>query len=224
MVPVDLHKCELGKRPIRVALVVAHPDDETLWAGGLLLSNPEWSPFIVSLCRGKDADRAPRFAKALACLGAEGAMGDLNDDPEQTLLPTRDVKAAICDLLPGREYDLLLTHAPNGEYTRHRRHEEVSNAVRDLRREGVLSVERLCQFAYEDGGGAYAPRPRKEAQFHLALFDDVWARKRAIITGIYGFAEDSWEVRAVSRSEGFSYFRDRGALRPSRRGQQEVAP
>ncbi len=26
----------------RVALVVAHPDDETLWAGGTLLQHPGW--------------------------------------------------------------------------------------------------------------------------------------------------------------------------------------
>ena len=45
----------------RVAVVVAHPDDETLWTGGLLLSHPEWSIFIVSLCRGKDTDPTASF-------------------------------------------------------------------------------------------------------------------------------------------------------------------
>ena len=52
----------------QVAVVVAHPDDETLWAGGLLLGHPEWSPFIVTLCRGQDPDRAPKFQRALECL------------------------------------------------------------------------------------------------------------------------------------------------------------
>lgn len=148
---------------IRVAVVVAHPDDETLWAGGLLLSHPEWFPFIATLCRGKDPDRAPRFLKALEQLRAQGAMGDLDDGPDQVPLDSSVLKEAILSLLPGRDFDLLLTHAPQGEYTWHRRHGEVSQAVQDLWREGRLRAKRMWQFAYEDGGGAYAPRPKEGA-------------------------------------------------------------
>jgi len=203
----------------RVAVVVAHPDDETLWAGGLLLNHPEWSPVIVTLCRGKDPDRAPKFRKALACLGAAGAMGDLDDGPDQIPLPAPMVRDAILSLLPGREYDLLLTHAPHGEYTFHRRHEEVSQAVRSLWRDGVLRAPRLWQFAYEDGGGAYPPRPRKDADLRLPLAEAVWARKYDIITGVYGFDAASWEARAVSRTEGFCCFEDHGSThRPDGHG------
>jgi LmbE family N-acetylglucosaminyl deacetylase len=86
----------------QVAVVVAHPDDETLWAGGLLLSHPEWSPFIVTLCRGEDRDRSARFRKALERLGAEGAMGGLDDGPDQRPLAAADVQEAILALLPQR--------------------------------------------------------------------------------------------------------------------------
>ena len=48
-----------------VAVIVAHPDDETLWAGGTILSHPEWKWFIVSLCRGNDQDRSVRFITSL---------------------------------------------------------------------------------------------------------------------------------------------------------------
>jgi hypothetical protein len=48
----------------RVALIVAHPDDETLWAGGLLLINSFKSCFVLSICRRDDKDRAPRFSRA----------------------------------------------------------------------------------------------------------------------------------------------------------------
>ena len=116
--------------------MVAHPDDETLWAGGLLLNHPQWSPFIVTLCRGRDTDRAPKFLRALEHLGAKGVMGDLDDGPDQAPLPVAVVKQTILSLLPERDYDLLLTHAPLGEYTRHRRHEEASRAIRDLWRDG----------------------------------------------------------------------------------------
>ena len=187
-----------------VAVVVAHPDDETLWAGGLLLSHPEWSPFIVTLCRGEDPDRAPRFLEALGRLSAKGAMGDLDDGREQVPLPATIVQDAILSLLPGSDYDFVLTHAPGGEYTRHRRHEEVSRAVWALWRDGALRARGLWQFAYEDGGGAYLPRPRKDADLHLPLSDAVWTRKHGIITEVYGFGEASWEARVVPRTEAFA--------------------
>ncbi|MEY3894938.1 MAG: hypothetical protein RLZZ214_457 [Verrucomicrobiota bacterium] len=192
----------------RVAVIVAHPDDETLWAGGLLLSHPEWSPFIVSLCRGHDPDRAPKFARVLELLNAEGAMGDLDDGPDQSPLSAALIKETILSLLPRRDFDILLTHAPKGEYTRHRRHEEVSRAVRDLWRSGSLHAGEMLQFAYEDGGGVYPPRPRKDAPLHLFLPDKIWSRKHDIITEVYGFGADSWEARAVTHTEAFHCYSD----------------
>ena len=67
----------------RAAVVVAHPDDEILWCGGWILAHPEWRWRIVTLCRADDPDRAPKFRKVLEHLGAEGAMADLNDGPDQ---------------------------------------------------------------------------------------------------------------------------------------------
>jgi len=187
----------------RVAVVVAHPDDETLWAGGLLLNHPEWSTFIVSLCRGQDPERAPRFHQALEYLGAKGTMGDIDDGPDQVPLPPLMVQDAILSLLPVWDYDLLLTHAPEGEYTRHRRHEEIARAVQELCRRGDLSARRLLEFAYEDGGRAYYPRPRQDAVLQLPLSDGIWAQKYHLITRIYGFEENGWEARTTPRVEAF---------------------
>ena len=78
-----------------VALIVAHPDDEMLWAGGTILSHPSWKCFIVCLCRGSDTERAPRFYKALKVLKSEGIMSDLNDGPEQKPLDEKEVDRAI---------------------------------------------------------------------------------------------------------------------------------
>ncbi|MEI8037074.1 MAG: PIG-L family deacetylase [Verrucomicrobiota bacterium] len=199
----------------RVAVVVAHPDDETLWAGGLLLSHPAWSPFIVTLCRGKDPDRAPKFRSALDCLNAQGRMGDLDDGPEQVPLPDNLVRDTILELLPGRDYDLLLTHSPSGEYTSHRRHEEVSQAVLGLWRDGILRVKKLWQFAYEDGGGTHRPRPRMSASLRVPLSDALWMRKYDIITRVYGFSPVSWEAQVIPRTEAFHCFSHQAATPPS---------
>jgi len=213
----------LGKTS-RVAVVVAHPDDETLWAGGLLLSHPEWSPFILTLCRGEDPDRAPRFVRALECLGAKGAMGNLDDGPDQFPLSTEHMEAAILSLLPRLEFDILLTHAPQGEYTWHRRHGEVSRAVQELWRDGRIQARALWQFAYEDGGGTYAPRPQKKASFQISLSDAVWHQKYGIINSIYGFDEASWEAMAVTRTEAFNRFAEPESIPPVAEDGQALTP
>lgn len=198
----------------RVAVVVAHPDDETLWAGGLLLSHPEWRPLVVSLCRGSDPDRAPKFFEALRLFHAQGVMGDLDDGPDQAPLSEALVRDAILTLLPRWDYELLLTHASNGEYTRHRRHEEVSRAVTGLWRDGELHSRRLWQFAYEDGGGTRPPRPRRDAGIRFPLSDELLARKSSIITGVYGFSAASWEARAVTGVEAFHCFNEDDSADP----------
>lgn len=205
-----LDPVQASEGPFRVGVMVAHPDDEALWAGGLLLSRPGWSVFIATLCRGGDPDRAPRFRQALACFKAEGAMGDLDDGPRQDPLPEAQVQEAILALLPGGRYDLLLTHAPEGEYTSHRRHQEVARGVEALVRRGALATGQLWQFAYEDHGGARLPQARPDPDFLLPLDDALWARKYALITELYGFRPDSWEARATPRREAFTLHRDDG--------------
>lgn len=195
---------------IRTAVIVAHPDDETLWAGGLILSRPRWRFRILSLCRGSDPDRAPRFRRSLAVLGAQGAMGDLDDGPEQDPIPLEEVRAAVLALLPRGEFDLVLTHGPRGEYTRHLRHEETSRAVIDLWTSGEIRTRSLWTFAYEDGGRAYAPRPAADADRTELLHEEVWQKKVRIVTDIYGFATGSFEQEAAGRVEAFHCFSSAG--------------
>src|SRR5215216_5029704 len=87
-------------RPKSVAVIVAHPDDETLWSGGTILSQPSWGWFILSLCRRDDPDRAPKFYQTLEILRAEGKMSNLDDGPEQTPLDGKQIQERIIRLLP----------------------------------------------------------------------------------------------------------------------------
>ncbi len=186
-----------------VAVIVAHPDDETLWAGGTILGHPAWNVYIIALCRAGDQDRAPRFFRALNALGASGVMGDLNDGPDQIPLSDHEVQAAILRLLPHRHFDLLISHHPRGEYTRHRRHEEIGNAVLSLWHAGTLSANELWTFAYEDGGKRYLPRPMKTADLYHILPESIWQRKYQIVTATYGFETQSWEAETTPRAEAF---------------------
>lgn len=188
---------------VNCAVIVAHPDDETLWSGGTILMHPDSCWTVVTLTRGSDLDRAPRFHKALERYNARGIMGDLDDGPEQTPLRAVDVQDAIMDLLPSDRLDLILTHGPWGEYTSHKRHEEVSKAVMTLRESERLRVGEVWMFAYDDKGGKRLPQPLADADVYMRLPEEVWEEKRRIITQVYGFAADSFEARATPRDEAF---------------------
>jgi len=197
-----------GEKSKNVALIVAHPDDETLWAGGTILSHPSWNWFVVCLSRKGDKDRATKFYKALQIFKAEGIMGDLDDGPDQKPLDGKEVEQAILDLLPTIHYDLIISHNPTGEYTRHLRHEEASKAVIKLWHGGKISASELWTFAYEDGGKKYFPLPIENANICRLLTKRIWLRKYSIITENYGFKKDSWEAETTPRTEAFWQFTD----------------
>jgi len=202
-------------------VVVAHPDDEVLWAGGTIMTERAVRWTVVSLCRRSDPDRNPRFFRAVKELGARGLMGDLDDGPEQQQLAPRVVEQAILALSPQKTYDLILTHGPHGEYTRHRRHEETSQAVAALWRRGRLCASQLWLFAYEDGGGAYPPRADAEAHRLVRLDEITLAAKVHLVSEVYGFDPNGFEGRATSPVEAFWTFTDAAELDDWLKGEKE---
>lgn len=195
-----------GKPIKHAAVIVAHPDDEVLWAGGLILSDTEHQWSIVALTRKSDPDRAPKFYQVLDLFKAQGDLGDLEDGPEQTPLSDVEIRKTILNVLQPYNYHLILTHGPQGEYTRHRRHEETSTTVSSLWKAGLLSAERLWMFAYQDNGGQDLPTAVKSADFRHTLSNRLWHEKYRILTQIYGFSPYSWEARVTPRIEGFWCF------------------
>ena len=191
-----------------VLLIVAHPDDETLWAGGTILSHPSWDWFIVCLSRKSDQERATRFDLALKVYKVEGVMGDLDDGPDQKPLEEMELERIILGLLPPTHFDLIITHNPSGEYTRHLRHEEISKAVIRLWHSGKIPANELWTFAYQDEEKKHYPLAVENANIFRLLTKRIWLRKYSIITETYGFKEDSWEAKTTPRSEAFWQFTD----------------
>ncbi len=188
---------------IKAAVLVAHPDDETLWAGGTILSHPDWEWFIATLCRASDPDRAPKFFRVLERLGAKGKMADQDDGPGQTPLISRQVRETFLELIPPQEYDIIYTHGPHGEYTRHLRHEETSRAAIALWQAGDVKAKELRLFAYADQGRGSLPEARSDADLQLELEETTWREKHGLITQVYGFDPSSWEARTTPHHEAF---------------------
>ena len=191
-----------------VVVIVAHPDDETLWAGATILQHSTWEVFVISLCRANDENRSIKFFNALKMLNAKGTMENLDDETAQKPLARELVAQKILETLPKRKYDLIITHNPNGEYTRHLRHEEVSRAVISLWYENKIFTKELWTFAYEDGNKSYLPKPTHSASILYVPTELIWQNKYKIITQIYGFTMDSWEAQTTPRMEAFWQFQN----------------
>ena len=191
-----------------VAVIVAHPDDETLWSGGTILSHPAWQWFIVCLSRSSDKDRSLRFYNALRILRSEGIMGDLDDSPEQNPLEEDIVQQTILSLLPAKHFDIIISHNPTGEYTRHLRHEETGKAVIKLWNAGKISTDELWIFAYDDNNKKHYPVAVEEASICRTLMKRIWLRKYSIITETYGFEKGGFEAETTPRAESFWQFSD----------------
>lgn len=197
-----------NKAPKSIAVIVAHPDDETLWVGGTILNHPQHKWFVVCLSRASDIDRAPKFYNALKVLKAEGIMGNLDDEPDQQPLDEKVIETEILKLLPKIHFDMIITHNAKGEYTRHLRHEEVNKKVTALWQKGQIFANELWSFCFEDGNKSYFPQAAQNANIIENLTEKVWTKKYNIITEIYGFDKNSWEAKTTPTIEAFCKFND----------------
>jgi hypothetical protein len=106
---------------MRSAIVVAHPDDETLWCGGYPLRYPgDWTVLCCSVPR-IDPIRAIKFFDACAILGVCGDVLPFTESQPNEAL-------GHLDKLDLSGFDLILTHNAAGEYG-HRHHQSVHQYV-----------------------------------------------------------------------------------------------
>ena len=195
---------------MRAVIIVAHPDDEVIWSGGLILRHPQWEWTVLSLCRADDADRRPKFERVCSVLGATGIVSDLDDSATlKAIDPEVEIGGRVLAHLGGRDWDLCLTHGPNGEYG-HERHKQVHRVVKMLVEREQLRCRRLWTFAYDYSAEAGACLPADWADRTLALSPQELGEKKRIVREEYGYPEDGFELRACISPECFARLKDPG--------------
>ena len=190
-------------------VIVAHPDDETIWMGGFILKNSQWAWTIISLCRKNDRDRMPKFLDVCKFYKANAIISDL-DDEELKPLPINEIIKKIKQLIPKEKYDYIFTHGENGEYG-HLRHKEVHRAVKKMIEKKDLECEKTYYFSYKKGKKSTLgipelkiPKPDENSDLVIRLNKHQYINKLKLIKDLYGFDDDSFETLSCNRYEAFS--------------------
>ncbi len=181
--------------------IVAHPDDETIWMGGTIMKNKDFNWTIISLCRKNDSDRAPKFKKVCKFYKGKPIISDLEDEKIEPLSISKVIKK-IKSLLPKYSYDFIFTHGKNGEYG-HLRHKEIHKAVKKMIRNKTLKSSNVYYFSYELKESKI-PYPKIPSDLVSNLNEKEYKDKINLITRVYSFPKDSFEVESCNKIEAFT--------------------
>jgi LmbE family N-acetylglucosaminyl deacetylase len=183
-------------------IIVAHPDDETIWMGGTMARHKDISWTIFVLCRKSDPDRAPKFRKVAAYYGARGIICDLEDEGAPAEYNPSEIKKVIREKLPKETFDVIFTHGSNGEYG-HPRHRGVHHAVKQMVKSGELETKQHFYFAYQLDKKKRVAVPRANAKYYTELSHREWQAKRTVVKKLYGFRPHIFENRSSGKIEAF---------------------
>lgn len=163
---------------MRALVLHAHPDDELLWAGALILSYPGWQWTVASLTGGLRAEAYQTLPAAFAKRGVtvETVNFGFADAPGFSAKAWAKAVASL------PLFGITFTHGPDGEYG-HPHHVAVSR----------LATGNVWHFA--ESGISIAAMPDKVRVFvevyGESVLDELKADKPALIGRL--FTQESFE-------------------------------
>ncbi len=114
-------------------MIVAHPDDETIFGGAQLIREKGWK--VVCITNAKNRKRAREFAKAMKLVGADYEMWNYRDTYSYKF-DSKSLKKDLRRLIEQNRFKKIVTHSLLGEYG-HPQHKVIAKIMHNIVKHGL---------------------------------------------------------------------------------------
>ena len=190
---------ELDLKDASKLMIVAHPDDETIWGGAHLLDR---GYLVVCLTDGYNKKRASEFNEAVKASGNTPLILDYPDKVNFKRADwseiTDDIEADIELIMSAKHWDIAVTHNPKGEYGHI--HHKKTNAITVKAFNKTKGADKLYFFgdyykASDIGSAAekLTPISQSELEQKKKLCDIYRSQKRVMENLSHMFLYENWK-------------------------------
>jgi len=160
-------------RKLKALVCVAHPDDETIFFAGLILSKKyDWTILCVTDANadGKGAERMGQFKRACQKLGAAQSLTLGYPDVFGERLNTQNLIQDLKKFQQERKFDFVFTHGPLGEYG-HYHHQDVCFSVH----QAFAQKSKIFSVAYNTYPMLKVPLTPRNYQIKTSILQKIYA-------------------------------------------------
>lgn len=122
----------LGLENTNKLMIVAHPDDESLWGGNALIEDDY---FVVCLTNGNNNQRKNEFLSVMEMSGDIGLIlsypDKIHNERSDWSFCKEDILTDLKTIIDYKDWDLIVTHNEDGEYG-HLHHIMTHNMVAEV--------------------------------------------------------------------------------------------
>lgn len=190
---------ELDLKGTSKLMIVAHPDDETIWGGSHLLDG---GYLVVCITNGNNSKRAAEFKESVTASGNTPLILDYPDKVNFRRADwtdiSADIEADISLIMSAKHWDMAVTHNPRGEYGHI--HHKFTNSLTVQAFNKTKCADRLYFFGdyykasdIDAASEKLTPIPQSKLEKKKKLCDIYRSQKRVMEHLSHMFPYENWK-------------------------------